>query len=295
MSFARMFSAAALALLLSADSASATIRIVASINDLASIAATVGGDQVETFAIARPVADIHRVEVLPSYMVRVSKADLYLEVGLGLDAWAGGIIAGSRNGRLAVVDCSRGVRVLEKPTGKVTAAQGDVHPEGNPHYWLDPRNGATIARTIADALAQRDPAHAADFRARADAFALECARTWEAGKAAAAALPSPRVLTYHRSWSYLVDAFGLEVVGNVEPVPGIPPTARHLAELVEIVKAREVRILLQEPYYSPDAGRFLAREGGVRVVVAAPSCDTAAAGSYLAHFTALLRQLGATD
>jgi zinc/manganese transport system substrate-binding protein len=284
--------AAALALTLVPAAASAKVRIVASINDLASIASTVGGDQVETFSIARPTADIHRVEVLPSYMVRVARANLYLKVGLGLDAWADGVIAGSRNSRLSVVNCSRDVRVLEKPAGKISAAMGDIHPDGNPHYWLDPRHGAVVARTIAEALAQADPAHAAEFRARAESFARECERTWESGRAAAGALPSKTLLTYHRSWSYFVEAFGLDVAGNVEPVPGIPPTARHLAELVQIVKARHVGVLLQEPYFSPDAGRFLAREGGLRVVVAAPSCDSPAAGSYLAHFSGLLQRLG---
>src|SRR5262245_16279247 len=140
----------------------AKLRVAASTNDLASIAASVGGDQVEAFAIARPTADVHRVEVLPSSMVKVARADLYLKVGLGLDGWADAIVAGSRNARLRVVDCSRDVAVLEKPAGRVTAAQGDVHPDGNPHYWLDPANGAVVARNVAAALAQADPAHAAD-------------------------------------------------------------------------------------------------------------------------------------
>lgn len=268
--------------------AHAKLNVAASINDLASIAASVGGEQVDVFAIARPGADPHRIEALPSYMVKVSRAQLFLKVGLGLDQWADAIVEGSRNTRVQLVDCSRDVKVLEKPTGKVDASMGDVHPDGNPHYWLDPRNGAAVARTLADAFAKADPAHAGDFRARAEAFAKDAQATWERNAATAKKLPSTAVFTYHRSWSYFADAFGFEVVNTVEPVPGIPPTARHLQELVDQAKARKVGVLIQEPYFSADGGKFLTREAGVRQVVEAASCDAPTAGSYLAHFDAVL-------
>jgi zinc/manganese transport system substrate-binding protein len=279
------------AALFAAGGAQAKVRVAASTNDLASIANTVGGEQVEVFAIARPNADPHRIEALPSYMVKVSRAQVYLKVGLGLDQWADAIVDGSRNSNLTIVDCSRGVRVLEKPTGKVDASMGDVHPDGNPHYWLDPRNGATVAGTIAEALAKADPAHAAMFRSRAEAFGEEAQATWRKGADAAARLPSKTMFTYHRSWTYFADAFGLEVAGTVEPVPGIPPTARHLADLVQIAKSRKVSVLLQEPYFSADGGRFLERETGLRLVVQAASCDGPEAGSYLAHFPVVLQAL----
>ncbi len=283
------------ALALLAGPASAKIKVAASNNDLASIAASVGGDQVETFAIARPNADAHRVEVLPSYMVKVSRAQIYLKVALGLDQWADQIIDGSRNDKLTVVDCSANVPILEKPTGNVNASMGDIHPNGNPHYWLDPRNGGVIAQTIAEALAKADPAHAADFRARADAFAKQAEAAWTQDKAAADALPVKAIITYHRSWSYFANAFGLEVAGEAEPVPGIPPTGRHLADLLDIVKSRKIPVLLQEPYFSSDAGQFLAREGGLRVVVMSTSCDAPTAGSYLAHFQDVMNALAKAD
>ncbi|MGH7730731.1 MAG: metal ABC transporter substrate-binding protein [Candidatus Eiseniibacteriota bacterium] len=287
--FRPWLTAITLCAVLPAGQAIAKVRVAASINDLASIASSVGGDQVEVFAIARPTADVHRVEALPSYMVKVSRARIYLKVGLGLDQWAEAIIDGSRNPGLKLVDCSRGVRVLEVPTGRVDASMGDVHPNGNPHYWLEPRNGRAIARTIAEALAQADPPHAADYRARAESFAKEAEATWAREKEVAATLPQKTIFTYHRSWSYFADAFGLEVAATVEPVPGIPPTARHLADLVATAKSRRVLLLLQEPYFSADAGRFLAREAGVRTVVAMPCCDATTAGSYLAHFGSVLR------
>jgi zinc/manganese transport system substrate-binding protein len=269
----------------------AKVKVAASITDLGSIAASVGGDQVEVVSIARSNADPHRVEVLPSYMVRVSKAQVYLKVGLGLDQWADQIIDGSRNDKIVIVDCGQEVAVLDKPTGKVDASQGDVHPNGNPHYWLDPHNGAIVAREIAEGLSKVDPAHAVDFAARAAAFGKEVEASATRGAELLKSLPVRTILTYHASWVYLAHAFGLEIAGTVEPVPGIPPTGRHLQELVDVVKGRNIQVLLQEPYFSQEAGGFLAREAGVRPVTASASCDAAEAGSYLAHIERVLQMI----
>jgi zinc/manganese transport system substrate-binding protein len=270
----------------------AKIRVAASINDLASIASSVGGDEVEVFSIARSTADTHHIEVLPSYMVKVSRANVYLKVGLGLDQWADGIIDGSRNAHIKVVDCSKDIPVLEKPTQQVNASMGDVHPYGNPHYWPDPRNGAIVAQTIAEALSSVDPKHAADYRSRADKFGKEAEEAWKRGKTVADGMPVKVIVTYHRSWTYFANAFDFEVAAEAEPVPGIPPTGKHLAEVVNIVKERHVPVFLQEPWFSNDAGLFLAREGGLRVVTASPSCDTTAAGSYLTHISDLIAKIG---
>lgn len=275
-----------------AADADARIRVAASINDLASIAKTVGGDQVDVFSIARASSDPHRVEVLPSSMVAVSRARLYLKVGLGLDQWADGIIDGSRNSKLAVLDCSKDITPLDK-RAQVNASMGDVHPYGNPHYWLDPRNGTIVAGTIAAELGRLDPAHADAFRARAEAFAKEAAATYARGRAVVAALPVKALFTYHASWPYLADAFGLEIAGTVEPVPGIPPTAKHLASLVALAHGRKLALLLQEPYFSAEAGQFLAREAGLRTIRSSASCDAPTAGSYLAHFDAIFGAMAA--
>jgi zinc/manganese transport system substrate-binding protein len=286
--FAFVLAAAALA---APAVSQAKLNVAASTTDLASIAASVGGDQVDVFAIAKPGSDPHRIEALPSYMVKVSHAKLYLKVGLGLDQWAEAIVDGSRNSSVQIVDCSVGVHVLEKPTGKVDASMGDVHPDGNPHYWLDPRNGAVVAGTIADALAKADPKNAADYHARAEAFAKDAQAAYEKNAEVAKKLASHTIFTYHRSWSYFADAFGFDVVNTVEPVPGIPPTAKHLAELVDQAKARKVGLLIQEPYFAADGGKFLEREAGVRQVIEAASCDAATAGSYLQHFDGLFAVL----
>jgi len=267
------------------------IRIVASTTDLGSIASSVGGADVEVTAISRPNGDPHRVEVLPSYMVKVARADLYLKVGLGLDQWADQIVDGSHSGSVKVIDCSKGVPVLEKPTGKVSADMGDVHPDGNPHYWLDPRNAGLVAGTISEALSAADPGHAADYAARAGEFARAAEGMVEKGKAAVLALPSRKLVTYHGSWSYFANAFGFKVVITLEPVPGIPPTARHLDRVVGIVKQEKPIVILQEPYFSLDAGKFLMRETGVRLVVASASAEDVAAGSYLSHIQTLIDQV----
>jgi ABC-type Zn uptake system ZnuABC Zn-binding protein ZnuA len=136
-----------------------TIKIAAAVADLGSIASYIGGDKVEVFSIAKSNANPHFVEVLPSYMIKVSRAAMYLKVGLALDQWSAEIIDGSRNDKLLVVDCSNGISVLQKPAGKVDASMGDVHPEGNPHYWLDPANGIIIAANVLSALKKVDPSN----------------------------------------------------------------------------------------------------------------------------------------
>ncbi|MFA6107577.1 MAG: metal ABC transporter substrate-binding protein [Candidatus Latescibacterota bacterium] len=275
--------------------ASAPLRVVASINDLASIAAEVGGERVKVQSVARPNSDVHRVEVLPSYMVRVSRADLYLKVGLGLDTWADQIVDGSRSDHLVVLDCARDITPLERPTGKVDASMGDVHPEGNPHYWLDPRNGAIVAREIAETLSELDPQGAELFRQRSAGLARSADSLRTAWIARIALTPTPAIFTYHSSWVYLGHAFGLEIASNVEPVPGIPPTASHLQKLIGIARERRVSVLVQEPYFSDEAGQFLTREAGVRVVKASASCDEPMAGSWLQHLDEVMAEIAGSE
>jgi zinc/manganese transport system substrate-binding protein len=262
----------------------AKITVAAALPDLGSIASYVGGDRIECFAIGKAANDPHSVEVLPTYMVRVARADVYLKVGLGLDQWSDQIVDGSRNAKLQVVNCSTGIPVLEKPNGAVNASMGDVHPEGNPHYWLDPANGIIIAQTIARALTTADPEGASAYQANLEKFTAETQTRLTGWKATAAARPERAIVTYHSSWTYFVAAFGFELAAKVEPVPGIPPTAAHLNELVNVIKAKQVKLLLQEPYFSDDGGNYLNRQTGIKVVKVAPSCADATAASYLDHF-----------
>ena len=285
---------AAFFLCLAVVPATAKVKVAASLPDLASIAAYVGGDQVEVFSIARSNANPHLVEVLPSYMIKVSRVAIYFKAGLALDPWADAILEGSRNPKVDVVDCSAGVRVLDKPTGKVDASMGDVHPQGNPHYWLDPANGSVIAERVKEALAKADPAHAALFEANAKRFKEESARKSAAWKTAMAPLAGAAVVTYHSSWVYFAKAYGLRIVGYVEPFPGIPPTARHLQELVERIRADKAGILIQEPYYGDADPKFLERKTGIKVFRFTPSCEGMAAGDYFRHFDAMTSALASS-
>jgi zinc/manganese transport system substrate-binding protein len=267
------------------------IRIVAALPDFGSIASYIGGDKAEVSAIAKASSNPHSVEVFPSYMAKVSRADIYLKCGLGLDQWSDAIIDGSRNSRIIIIDCSNGVVVLEKPAGKVDASMGDVHPFGNPHYWLDPKNGCVIAGNIAAGLEKLDPANTAYYAARVEKFTKECAARVSGWKEKIKLIQNARIITYHSSWGYFCDAFGFTIVAKVEPFPGIPPTGQHLAELVNTIKKESVAFIIQEPYFSDDAPRFLNRQTGVKTFSCSPSCQDVSPSSYFAHFESIVSQL----
>jgi len=275
----------------------AKLTVAASLPDLASIASYIGGDRVTVFSINRSSNDPHTVEVLPSYMVKVSRADIYLKVGLSLDQWADGIIDGARNSKLRVVNCSQNIPVLEKPdrADASLSALGDVHPQGNPHYWLNPNNGVIVARTIADALTAADPSGASTYRDNLAKFQAEEAQKMTEWKGAAAAFSNHNIITYHSSWVYFADAFGFNIVAKVEPLPGIPPSPSHLANLVNAIKTQHVKVIVQEPYFSDDAPGYLARETGVKVVKVSPSCADANPTSYLDHFQQIFDALKAVN
>jgi len=274
-----------------ASSTAAPLRVAAALPDLGSIASYIGGDKVEVFSIGRNNANPHAVEVLPSYMMKVSRAAVYLKAGLALDQWSDSIIDGSRNSRLIVADCSAGITPLQKPSGKVDASMGDVHPEGNPHYWLDPANGAVIAGNVLAALKKADPGNGEYYEKNYERFKEELGKRLAGWKTEMSGMSGRKVISYHSSWIYFTSAFSLSIAGNVEPLPGIPPTAKHLAELVEMIRKDHIAFLLQEAYFPDDAPRFLARETGLKVFKFTPSCDSVKADSYFAHFDELVSKL----
>lgn len=269
----------------------AKIIVVASIPDFGSIASYIGGDKVTVSSITKADANPHSVEVFPSYMAKVSQAAVYLKGGLALDQWADGIIDGSRNNHLIVVDCSRDVAVLDKPTGKVDASLGDVHPEGNPHYWLNPENGVVIARNILTGFQKADPAQADVFASNFARFKAECESKVATWKETLKPLASRNILEYHSSWVYFAAAFGLTIVGHVEPFPGIPPTGKHLAELVNLIQKDKVAFVIQEPYFPGDAPKFLNRQTGIPILKIAPACQGVAAPDYFTHFDSIVGEI----
>jgi len=274
--------------------ANAAIKVVSSLPDLGSIAAYIGGDKVEASSIAQANANPHSVEVFPSYMAKVARASLYLKCGLALDQWADAIIDGSRNNHLVIIDCSTGIDVLEKPTGKVDASRGDVHPFGNPHYWLNPANGIVIGRNVLEGLRKTDPANTAVYRANFEKFKSECESKIASWKERLKPMLGKNIISYHSSWAYFANAFGLTIAAMVEPFPGIPPTGKHLAELVELIKREKAVFVIQEPYFSDDAPKFLSRQTGIKVFKFAPACPGVKPISYFDHFEDIINQINGT-
>jgi ABC-type Zn uptake system ZnuABC Zn-binding protein ZnuA len=169
---------------------------------------------------------------------------------------------------------------------------GDVHPQGNPHYWLDPRNGLIMARNIERALAQVDPANAGAYEANLRKFEAELGAKIEVWRKAGESLKGLEIVTYHNSWPYLSAFLGIRVAGFVEPKPGIEPTASHIAELIELMKSRGIRIIGKEPYFSYNAPRAIATATGARIIDLPPSVGGAEGiGSYFSLFDVLLARL----
>ncbi len=273
-------------------SVNAKINVVTSTSDLKSIAEYIGGDRVSVTSIASGKSNPHFVEVLPSYMVTVSRADIYFKVGLELDFWSAPIIDGSRNGRLIIVDCSEGIEPMEKPTMKVNASMGDVHPQGNPHYWLDPSNALIIAGNITKGLSQVDPAGSSIYEGNLSRFQSELNAKMEMWKKEAEPLSGMEIITYHNSWPYFCRAFGLKVAGFIEPRPGIEPTPRHTAELIELVKAKGIKIIGKEPYYSDKSPQVIARATGAVVVDLPPSVGgVEGANDYFSLIDTIIQKL----
>ena len=269
---------------------SAAIRIVAALPDLGSIASYIGGDNVEVSAIAKASSNPHSVEVFPSYMAKVSKASVYLKCGLGLDQWSDAIIDGSRNNKIITVDCSNGISVLEKPTGKVDASLGDVHPFGNPHYWLNPENGIIWLKTFwrnSRRSIRQTPLCIPHISTSSKRNVLT-RQTWK-GKAEIA----QRSKDHHLSFFLGVLGRRFRIFNRCQggTVPGHPADRHSPCRLVGVIKKENVAFVIQEPYFSDDAPRFLNRQTGVKVFKCAPSCSDVTPSSYFDHFEGITNQL----
>lgn len=272
-----LFALAALSLSSAVSLEAGSLKVVATTEDLASIAREVGGDKAQVTAIARGYQDPHFVEAKPSFIFTLNKADLLILVGREMEiGWLPPLITQSRNPKTQVggsgyLDASLTANILEIPQGQITRAMGDVHPQGNPHYWLDPGNGRRIAQAVQQKLASLSPADAAYFAARYADFdrrLTEAERRWDA---AMAPFKGTKIVTYHRSWPNFCERFGLDVVGYVEPKPGIPPSPAHTIALQAEIKRLGIRLILVEPYFDLKTPKAIGRETGAQVVVLAPS------------------------
>lgn len=254
-----------------------TLNVVTTTEDLASIAREVGGDKIKVTALAKGYQDPHFVEAKPSLVLMLNRAQLLIVVGRDLESsWLPPLITQSRNAKIqpggsGYLDPSTSARILEIPTGTVTRAMGDVHALGNPHYWLDPENGRRIANVIKDRLTQMDPPGGAHYAQRLADFSRRLGEAQQRWKAQMAPYKGLKVVTYHRSWTNFSEAFGLDVVNYIEPKPGIPPTPQHTLNLINAMKANNVRIILVEPYFDSKTPNSIGAKTGAKVLVLPPS------------------------
>ena len=266
-----------LAAVLTGGNAFAAIKVVTTTQDLESITNEIGGDKVTVDSLARGYQDPHFVEPKPSFILKLHAADLLIAVGRELEiGWLPPLVNQARNQRIApngdrYLDASLTAKILEIPTGQITRAMGDVHPAGNPHYWLGPDNGRRIAQAIQKKLSEISPSDASYFAQRYADFDRRLAEAEKRWQAAMAPYKGVKVVTYHRSWPNFTDAFGLNVIGYVEPKPGIPPSPSHTLELIQEMKRQNVKIIIIEPYFDSKTPNAIARETGAQVIVLAPS------------------------
>ncbi len=257
--------------------AATKLSVVTATTDLAALVQEVGGDRVDVDSIARGYQDPHFVEAKPSFLLKLRKTDLLVIVGLELEiGWLPPLIQQSGNPKIQVgapgyLDASRFARILEIPTGQVTRAEGDVHPLGNPHYWLDPENGLRIAKGIETKISEMRPADADYFAQRYTDFERRLKQADQQWLAEMKPYAGRKIVTYHRSWPNFADHFHLDVAGYVEPRPGIPPSPQHTVELIQLMKRDGVKVIVVEPYFDLKTPNSIARETGGQVLVLMPS------------------------
>jgi ABC-type Zn uptake system ZnuABC Zn-binding protein ZnuA len=257
--------------------AGAQVKVVTTTEDLGSLTREVGGDKVAVTPLAKGYQDPHFVDAKPSFILALSRADLLIAVGRELEiGWLTPLLTSSRNGKIqpgnkGYLDASLTVKILEIPTGQITRAMGDVHPLGNPHYWLEPGNGRRMAQAIRDKLTELSPADRAYFAQRYADFDTRLAAAEKRWDATMAPYKGTKIATYHRSWPNFMDRFGLDVMGYVEPKPGIPPSPSHTLELIDEMKRQNAKLIVVEPYFDLKTPQAIANQIGGKVMVLAPS------------------------
>jgi ABC-type Zn uptake system ZnuABC Zn-binding protein ZnuA len=272
------FALASAAGLLVAGPALADLKVATSLTDLASVAQWVGGKHVTATSLCRGFEDPHFVPAKPSLMKAIQHADVFISTGLELDGgWLPLVLPGSRNpkiqpGAKGFVDASEGVEVLEKPTGTVSRAEGDIHPLGNPHYNLDPKALEVVADHLAQVFSELDAANAADYAANAKQFDEKIEASLAKWQKQLEPYKGAALLPYHRNFVYFADRFGLKLFGTVEPKPGIPPNPRYISELAGAMKKEGVKLVVYQPYYDADAANQVAKAAGAVALEIASEC-----------------------
>ena len=276
----------------------AGIRVITTTTDIAAITRAVGGDAVSVVSLTRGTRDPHFAEARPSMIRQAYQADLLINIGAGLEVgWLPALLQASRNnaiqpGNPGYLDLSQSVTLLGKPTGPVTRDMGDVHAEGNPHYWLDPNNGAVMAKAIASRLMQLDPGNSNQYKIAAEKFVSDLRLRISGWQKQLAGLKGKKAIAYHTSLLYLAHGFGFTIVDQVESKPGIAPSPTHLQALVNRIKQEKIGFIIMEPYYEQRSTRWLTDKTNIKVVVIPQSVNSMdGVDSYLKLFDEIVSRL----
>jgi zinc/manganese transport system substrate-binding protein len=257
-------------LTLSLAASAAKIKVMTTTTNLKSLVDIIGGDKVETFSFCRGSQDPHFLEAKPSYMIKASRADLLVSIGLELEiGWLPLVVRGARNPKLRVGQSGRlvvgnFVETLEKPTGNLTRADGDVHPFGNPHVLLDPLNAIKIAKVIQENLSTLDSKNTEAYLKNYIGFKVEIEKKMVKWKNLVP--KNINLMTYHRTMSYFYNRFSINNIDILEPKPGVPPTVKHVMGLFKKAKKKNVKLILVENYFDATVANRVASEvSGVKV------------------------------
>jgi zinc/manganese transport system substrate-binding protein len=257
--------------------ARAQLKVVTSTTDLYDIAREVGGNRITASHIGEGYQDPHFIEAKPSFVLQLRNADVWAFVGLDLEiGWMPLLLDGARNPRIrqggsGYVDASTAIRILDTPQGNVDRSMGDVHPLGNPHYWLDPENGRRIGRLFQAKFTQLDPANAATYASNERAFETRlnaAERQWQSDLQTIKGKP---VVAWHTSWRYFAEYNGMNIVAFMEPKPGVPPSPSHLFTVIQAVKRTGAKAIIMEPFYDRKVADLVSKQTGIKVLVLPPS------------------------
>jgi zinc/manganese transport system substrate-binding protein len=268
------------------------IKVVTTTTVIYDLVKEIGKEKVKADYICRGDQDPHFLEILPSNMLKLRNAALVFKIGLGLEMWLQQIIDGSRNDKLKQIDLSADIEKKEIPTGKIDASQGDIHSFGNPHYWLDPENAKIMVKNICDALSDESPENAEYFKKNLNDYLTRLDSKIGEWKSKMSGIKGKPIITFHKSWVYFTDRYGIKVVGQVEPKPGITPTPSHNAELISEIKKSNIKIILMENYYSDNAPNQLAQSTGAKVIKVANSVyGQSGINSYIQMMDAIVNSI----
>jgi len=258
-----------LLLSLMSTTAFAKVTVVATLPWIASLAQTIGKEKLEIVTLVKPNQDPHMIDAKPSMILAARKADILMYNGLDLEiGYLPVLIESSRNpkiqpGRLGNLNCSQFVSVIEKPAA-VDRSLGDVHPLGNPHYHLSPKNMGAIADGMAKRLSEIDPSNTSFYVGNAATFRNQLEqklREWQA-----VSLAGKRFIAYHKFFEYLANEFGFSIIGYIEAKPGIPPSAGHMQQLIDLSLQAKPNAILTTAYHSKKETDALSSRTGIRVI-----------------------------